>query len=201
GTNRVRTDARGRITGWDGSASTLKVVAERVARADVDALAAAFAARDRAGGAFGVASPRDSVQARVGAATLSVNYGRPYLRGRRAFGGMAPWGQVWRTGANQATHFRTDRDLVVGGTPVPAGAYTLWTIPAESGWQLVVNKQTGQWGTMYDAAQDLARIPMRTERVAAPVEQFTISVEPGGEGGVLAMAWENTRAFVPFTVR
>ncbi|HEV2146687.1 MAG TPA: DUF2911 domain-containing protein [Longimicrobiaceae bacterium] len=197
GVNRARTDARGRLLAWDGSGSTLKIVAERVPGVALDSLTAAFAAREQAGRGFGQASPRDSVTARVGDATVAVSYSRPSMRGRRVFGGMVPWGEVWRTGANQATHLRTDRDLTIGGARVPAGSYTLWTIPGEREWTLVINRQTGQWGTEYDPAQDLVRVPMQTERVAAPVEQFTIAVEPRGGQSVLALTWENTRAWVP----
>jgi hypothetical protein len=197
GSSRARTDARGRLLAWDGSATTLKIVAERIPAVALDSLAAVFAAREQAGRGFGQASPRDSVTARVGAATVRVDYHRPSMRGRRVFGGVVPWGELWRTGANAATQLRTDRDLVVGGTRVPAGSYTLWTIPGEREWTLVINRRTGQWGTEHDPAQDLARVPMRVERTAAPVEQFTIAVEPGPAGGVLALTWENTRASVP----
>jgi hypothetical protein len=90
----------------------------------------------------------------------------------------------------------------MGGVTIPAGTYTLWTVPSAVGpWKLVVNRQTGQWGTVYNPAQDLARIDLRTETVATPVERFTISIEPTAEGGVLALAWDRTRAWVPFTPR
>lgn len=199
GANRVRVDAGGRLLAWDGGGTTLKIVTERVARAPLDSLATAFAARDQAGRGFGTPSPRDSLSARVGDATVSVNYGRPSLRGRPA-AQLLPAGQVWRTGANQATHFRTDRDLVVGGARVPAGAYTLWTIPGPTEWTLIVNKQTGQWGTAYDAAQDLVRVPMKVERAAQPAETFAIAVEPQGAGAVLALTWADVRATVPLAV-
>ena len=147
------------------------------------------------------ASPRDTAEATVGGARVMVDYGRPYKRGRQIFGGLVPLNQVWRTGANAATTLVTNRALRLGTTTVPAGTYTLYTIPTASGWTLIVNRQTGQWGTEYDEKQDLARIPMRAARVSAPVEQFTIAVEPRGQaGGVLSMAWDTTRAELPFTV-
>ncbi len=87
----------------------------------------------------------------------------------------------------------------MAGTALPAGTYTLYSLPAEAGWQLIVNRQTGQWGTQYDAGQDVARIPLRMSRLATPVEQFTIRIEPQSDGsGVLAMEWENTRAEASF---
>lgn len=145
------------------------------------------------------ASPRDTAEMTFAGERIYVDYGRPYMRGRPIMGALVPYGQVWRTGANAATTLVTPRDLRIGDTPVPAGTYTLYTLPAESGWQLIVNKQTGQWGTQYDPAQDLARIPMRVERTAAPVEQFTIGLVAGSPGS-LVMEWENTRASVPVTV-
>ncbi|CAN5686360.1 hypothetical protein BH23GEM3_BH23GEM3_05370 [soil metagenome] len=201
GTSRARIDEQGRLLGWDGRGSTLDITAERAANLDLDRLTAEFASREAAGQALGTLSPRDSVQAVIGGATLAVIYGRPSTRGRRIFGEVVPWNEVWRTGANQATHLRTDRALMIGGTEVPAGTYSLFTIPAPEGWTLIVNRQTGQWGTAYDATQDLARIPMPSETLTQPVERFTISIEPTTQGGTLRIAWDNTRASVPFTLR
>lgn len=144
-----------------------------------------------------VLSPRDTAEMRFGNDRVFIDYGRPSMRGRTIMGGLVPYGRVWRTGANEATTFVTPRDLRIGEARVPAGTYTLYTLPGESEWQLIINRQTGQWGTEYDPSQDLARIPMRVERLAQPVEQFTIDFEPGS-GNVfnLALRWENTRAWV-----
>jgi hypothetical protein len=142
------------------------------------------------------ASPRDTAEMAFAGERIYVDYGRPYMRGRAIMGGLVPYGQVWRTGANAATTFVTPRDVRIGGTLVPAGTYTLYTLPGEREWQLIVNRQTGQWGTQYDQAQDLARIPMRVERTSAPVEQFTIQLMAGSPAS-LVMEWENTRASVP----
>jgi hypothetical protein len=198
----VRIDRAGRILSLDATATTFKVKVDRLPNADVEALVSAFAAAEQSGRRFTM-SVRDTVRATVGRANLLVDYGRPLRRGRTIFGGIVPFDTIWRTGANAATQIRTDVDLMIGNVTVPAGTYTLWTIPSRNGpWQLVINKQTGQWGTVYDPLQDLARINLRTETVATPVEQFTITIEPqGGQGGVLALAWDRTRAWVPFTVR
>jgi hypothetical protein len=108
---------------------------------------------------------------------------------------------VWRTGANNATAFRTDRDLLFGATRVPAGSYTLFSLPRRDGWQLIINRQTGQWGTEYHPEQDLARIPMQVRTLTAdPVEQFTIRVQPDGQGGVIVMSWGDVEVSAPFTV-
>jgi len=109
--------------------------------------------------------------------TVTIDYSRPSMRNRKIFGELVPYGQIWRTGANSATSFKTDVDLTIGGATVPAGSYTLYTIPGETGWKLIINKQTGQWGTDYDEKQDLARVDMKVGKNATPTEQFTISLD------------------------
>ena len=202
GVTRARVDARGRVLGAHSPESTFKAEVERVASIDVNALAAAWAARDQAGQQMGSLSPRDSVTASVGGANVSLAYGRPSLRGRSAVGGvLVPYGQVWRTGANEATRLVTDRDLMIGGTRVPAGIYSVWTIPGPREWTLILNRQSGQWGTEYHPEQDFARIPVSFDRAPdGPVEQLTMRLEPSGQGGALQIVWENTRVSVPFTV-
>jgi hypothetical protein len=150
------------------------------------------------------ASPRDSLAMNVAGADLKVNYGRPSKRGRVLFNGLGDmkWGMVWRTGANQATHFTTSKALDFGGKQVPAGTYTLWTQLEENGkWQLIVNKQTGQWGTAYDKSQDLLRIPMTVTDKNAVVEKMEIQVKPAGKGGEIIIAWDNYKAVAPFAVK
>lgn len=147
------------------------------------------------------ASPRDSVITTVGGAALKVDYGRPSKRGRVIFGGLEKYGRVWRTGANEATHFTTSKDLMFGSAKVPAGTYTLYTYLDEGGkWQLIVNKQTGQWGTEYKQAMDLVRIPLTVEQTPAVVEQMEITVTSQGAGGQIAILWDRTKAHAAFTV-
>src|SRR5688572_21704341 len=148
-----------------------------------------------------VLSPRDTTSQTIGSAHLMVDYGRPSKRRREIFGGLVPFGAVWRTGANEATHLRTDRDLTIGTIRVPRGGYTLWTIPAPDGWTLIVNRQTGQWGTDYDKTQDIGRTQMTVATLDDPVEQFTIAIEPTRNGsGMLVMRWDATQAAVPIRV-
>jgi Protein of unknown function (DUF2911) len=128
---------------------------------------------------------------------VTIDYSRPSMRNRKIFGGLVAYDQVWRTGANAATSLKTDVDLDIGGTKIPAGSYTLYTIPGMNNWQLIVNKQTGQWGTKYDQNQDLARIPMQVTQRPAGLELFTISFDKtGGDSAVLKLEWENTIASV-----
>jgi len=191
---RARVDAQGTLLGLSGIGSTMQVTVERTQGLDFATVGKGFAPRS-----LGVLSPPDSVKANVAGATLAVRYSRPSTRGRAIFGNVVPWNQVWRTGANQATIFETSADLVIAGTPVPAGKYSLWTLPSPAGWKLIVNKNTGQWGTDYKAQYDLARLDMTVEQLRQPVEQFTIAIEPRGTGGVLQLEWERTRGWVPLS--
>ena len=191
---RARVDERGMLLGVTGIGGTAQITVERVHGLDVDALGKSFASRS-----LGTLSPSDSIRTSVAGAVLSVRYSRPSTRGRSIFGNVVPWNQVWRTGANQATVFETSADLVVGGTTVPAGKYTLWTIPAPDAWKLIINRNTGQWGTAYDAKYDFARLNMTVQALPQPVEQFTIAIDPQGSGGVLKLEWDRTRASIPFS--
>ena len=198
----VRLDAAGRVSSADGARTTNKATVQRVDSVDYMALARAFASREAAGQGLGVLSTRDTARATIGGAALSVDYGRPSKRGRQIWGGVVPWDRVWRTGANEATHFTTSRDVVIGSTTIPAGTYTLWTIPTSSGATLIVNRRTGEWGTNYDQASDLARIQVHMESLPSPVEQFTITIEPrGASGGVMRLMWDERAIVVPIQIR
>ncbi len=142
---------------------------------------------------LGQLSVRDTARSSVSGAEVWVDYGRPQKRGREIFGNVVPWNAVWRTGANAATQFSTMSDLVIGGATVPAGKYTLWTLPTPTGWKLIINKETGQWGTEYHAEQDLVRVDTKVETLPAPVEQLVIAFEPG----LLTFTWDKTRVSVP----
>ena len=197
----LRVDKKGHILGVLPISGTGKFAAERVESLDLDAYATAFAAQEKQGAGLGMLSPRDSVVVNAGGAALWIDYGRPSKRGRVVFGGIVPMGEVWRTGANAATQFKTDKALDFGGTVVPAGFYTLWTIPSEHGWKLVINGETGQWGTEHKAEKDLYTIEMHVDALPQPVERFTIGVEPNAKGGMLDLDWDTTRASVAFTVK
>jgi hypothetical protein len=193
---RVRVDSTGRVLGASAVGTTEQITVDRVPWVDVPALEARFAGRP-----LGLLSPRDSVRATVGRATISINYGRPSMRGRQIFGNVVPWNEVWRTGANAATGFTTSTDLVMGGKTIPAGSYTLWTIPGPRSWTLILNTQTGQWGTAYDPSRDLVRVDMNVVLMAEPVERLTIAVEPRDQGGILKVVWETTEASIPLIPR
>jgi hypothetical protein len=128
---------------------------------------------------------------------VMVDYSSPRAKGRKIFGSLVPYGQVWRAGANEATSLVTSSDITIGGKTVPAGKYTIFTVPAEDKWTLVISKKTGEWGTAYPGPDnDLARIDMKVSKTSAPVENFTIALAAAGNGCTLKMEWENTRASV-----
>ena len=189
----VQLDAFGSLVSLSGKSSTLKVEVERVPSIDVAGFGPAFGARS-----LGPLSSRDTARVALGGAEVWVDYGRPQKRGRVIFGNVVPWGAVWRTGANAATQLYTPVALNVGGVTVPKGTYSLWTVPSPTGWQLIINKQHGQWGTVYGAGQDLGRADLQVVSLAEPVEQLTITLETREAGGVLAIAWDQTRAEVQF---
>jgi len=128
---------------------------------------------------------------------ITVDYSSPRAKGRKIFGGLVPYGQVWRAGANEATTFATSSDITVGGKTVPAGKYTIFAIPGEDKWTLVISKKTGEWGTAYPGADnDLARIDMKVSKTSSPVENFTIAFDQNGNACTMRLEWENTQASV-----
>lgn len=190
---RARVDAEGRITNLY-QPNGLRV--ERVQAIDINAIAARWDSLESQGKGMGPLSPRDSVNVSVGGATLSVGYGRPSMRGRAIWGALVPWNRVWRTGANDPTILRTSRDITIGGTALPAGTYTLTTIPTADSAKLIVSKRTG------DQATEVARVDMATSQLATPVEKFTIALEPGqGNRATLALSWDRRRMTAPIVVR
>jgi len=134
--------------------------------------------------------------------TIKMDYSSPRAKGRKIFGtatekALVPYGEIWRTGANEATTFVADTNVTVGGKPVPAGSYTIFTLPNADAWTLVISKKTGEWGTNYPGEkEDLARVPMAVAKTPALVENFTIAVDSAGSKCTLRMEWENTRASV-----
>jgi len=129
--------------------------------------------------------------------SIKVNYSSPRAKGRKIFGGLVPFGEVWRSGANEATSFVTDTALTIGGKEVPAGSYTIFTIPNADKWTLIVNKKTGEWGIPYKYEGDeLLRADMSVSRTSGPVENFTISFHEMGTGCHMYLDWENTRATI-----
>lgn len=148
-----------------------------------------------------ILSPRDSVEISFDGKKISINYGRPSMRNRKIMGDLVPYGKVWRTGANEATSFVTEVDLEMGGTRIRAGAYTLYTLPSTTTWKLIINKQTGQWGTVYNPELDLVRLNLENKKLRKPVEKLTFLLQKNGPTkGMLVIEWERTSLSIPFQV-
>lgn len=192
-----RLDKVGHVLHVDGAKTTQKVLVTSVKDADVSAIAAAWNTADVAGQAMGIASTRDTLRAEVGGAHITVDYGRPAKRGREIWGKLVPFDTVWRFGANAAARFTTDKDLMVGGAHVPAGSYTIWLLPSAGQSFVILNKQlmassapnaAPLWGTGYDAAQDLVRIPVEKHAGLGTIEErYRVFMA----GDVLMMHWDN----------
>ena len=154
-------------------------------------------------------SPHETISSVIDGNRVTIVYGRPYTKNprtgeeRKIWGGLVPYGKVWRTGADEATTLITQKPIMLGETAVPAGTYTLYTLPAEDGSaKLIINRQVGQWGTQYNEKEDLARVDLKKETLDKPVDQFTMAIEKNSAGGgVLKMSWENTAYSIPFTVQ
>lgn len=143
-------------------------------------------------------SPAESATCDLGSGkTVKTDYSSPRMKGRKIFGELVPFGKVWRTGANEATTFVPSVDVEVGGKTVPAGKYTIFTVPEADKWTLIVNKKTGEWGIPYKYESDeLARIDMKVTKLSSPVEDFAISYEKSGNGCTMQIKWEQTEASV-----
>jgi hypothetical protein len=167
------------------------------------ALVALFFAATAFAQGGGKPSPAASASCDLGGGkTIKTDYSSPRIKGRKIFGDLVPYGKVWRTGANEATTFVTSSDVVVGRKTVPAGSYTLFTVPNADKWTLIINKKTGEWGIPYKYESDeLARVDMKASKLSSPVENFTIGYEKSGSGCTLTMDWETTRASVDISTK
>lgn len=177
---RLVIDDTGRIRNLGGNADRDSV--------DIEALATAFKNRP-----LGELSPRDSVAATIGGASVSIAYGSPRKRGRDIFGALVPWDRPWRTGANNPTFFTTDQDIRAGSVRVPAGRYSVFTIPGHSGWTLLLSSNLGDNAAVYDSTTIVARIPMQSGAAATPTERLTFEI---AAEGMLRVSWDTVAASV-----
>jgi hypothetical protein len=196
GTMMAAIDEKGAILTHDATNTTRKLIVKRGGDIDMKRLASYYADKP-IGSLSGAAYTESTVQG----AKIKLTFGQPARRGRELFGGIVPWNKRWRTGANRATHFTTDKGLKFGNLDVPAGEYTLFTIPEPDGGSLIINQQTGQNGRSYDASRDLGRVPMRLVKSEESVELFTIDAIERGDKGILQLKWGETIFEVEFIVK
>ncbi len=199
----VRVNRTGNMVYLDAGLTTrkLKVYREPFHTVDIEKVGKQFAKSDRTGNPFGELSGAEVGEFLIGDTEFRVEYGSPKRRGRDLFGGIVPWGERWRTGANRATHFYTSSDIEVGGLEVPAGEYTIFTIPEPNGGTMIINKQTGQNGQSYDESRDLGRVNMSVATKPESTEDFTITVEEAENGASLNLIWGNTVFSVPVEIK
>ncbi|WP_228851041.1 DUF2911 domain-containing protein [Aegicerativicinus sediminis] len=151
-------------------------------------------------------SPKDTVEYKLNDLKLTVFYNRPYKRDRLIFGGLVPYGEVWRTGANEATTFSTNKNLIIKNYELPAGEYTLWTVPTDSTWQVIFNTKQYPWGVdehmnpMREPEFDYLNVTVPSEQIDTEVEQFTIGFNNTTGNIKMTMAWETTKIEVPLDV-
>lgn len=143
-------------------------------------------------------SPEETVAFSKNGLEIKVDYCRPYKKERVVFGGIVPYGEVWRTGANEATVIELNQDVKIEDKALKAGKYSLWTVPSEDNWTIIFNAETGQWGTSYDEAEDVLKVEVPSEIVSDEVEQFKMQFEEAVDGADLVLRWENTMVVVPF---
>lgn len=191
----------GNLQMLDAGLTTRKLKVHRQESADFEQIAEKFAAADQQGNPFGELSEAKSGEFSFGGANFRIEYGSPEKRGRTLFGGVVPWGELWRTGANRATHFYTSSALQFGDLSVPAGEYTLFTIPEQDGGTLIINKETGQNGRAYDESMDLGRVSMDISQQDESTEAFTITMEETEWGGVIKLIWGETVFSADFRIQ
>ena len=203
GTGEATMDSSYHMLSYSGARTTYKVEVNRLASPpDVKRIADRFEDMETKTGTVRQLSVRDTVQAQIGNAMFTIDYGRPLMRGRKLLGDVVPYDRVWRTGANAATQFTTSASIKLAGMQIPAGTYTLWTVPHTNGVDLIVNKQSGQWGTEYNGSRNLGTAKITNQALSTPVEEFTISIISGdAQHGMLIMEWGTFRWTAPIEVQ
>jgi hypothetical protein len=204
GTGDATLDSAGRLLSYNGARTTYDVRVTRVDSVpDLKSIGERYAAIEAKNGPVKPLSVRDTTRASIGPAAFVVDYGRPLARGRELLGNVIRYNSVWRTGANAATQFSASAPITIGTLKIPAGMYTLWSVARANGSaELIVNRQTGQWGTDYNSALNLGRLSLETEKASTMVEKFTISINPvDSRHGMLVLEWGSFRWSAPIVLQ
>lgn len=202
GWTQLTVDGDGHITAVDADRTTEKTLSHRTDFINVERMAKTFASADHDHKGLGAASPNKIAKGSIGGQAVVVTFGSPQKRGRQILGGVVQYDRVWRTGANEATNIIFAHNVAIGGNAVPAGTYSLWTIPAKDGTvQLIVNRQHGQWGTDYDPEQDMFKIPLQVATAPSPREDFAIDLTGSGNTGALRISWDTFVWTAPITAK
>lgn len=193
---KIKTTPEGKIVAYDGTATPWNYIVTKVAPINVDETAKRMSNKPK----IGIPSPKAIVGFAIASDTISLSYGRPLKRGRKIFGGVVPYDSVWRTGANDLTKLTLPYDIQFGKVTITKGEYGLYTIPRENGWTLIFNTDFKRWPTEPNRSKDVALVPLRVRKVGQSVDQFTITIEPDQDGGIVRLIWDDTEAYAPFKV-
>lgn len=193
---KLTTTPEGRILTYDGTGTPWNYIVTKHDLIDVDVVAKRLSKTPK----IGVPSPEVRMDFPVAGDTIQISYGRPAKRGRKIFGGVVPYDSVWRTGAGDPTKIDLPYNIRIGKTLIPKGIYSLYTIPGQSEWKLIFNKNLKQWPTDPDRSADFAQVSMKVRKPEEPVDRFTIQVDAIKSGGVIMFTWDDTEAYTPFEV-
>ncbi len=191
-------NADGSLNTINGIGSSLNFTSTVKKNLDMDSLVKAMISYQQQTGVMSPPTVRDTAKAIVGSTVVEIDYWRPSMRGRKIFGGVVPWNRFWRTGANNATQLRISQPIYFNDQLLDSGRYSIFTLPTETGWTLMVNRQATIWGTDYNSEYDILRLPMIVESIHDPVEQLSIQILPSGNSARIVIEWENTRASLGF---
>jgi hypothetical protein len=186
----------GRILSYDGTATPWNYLVTKLDPINVDEVAKRMSKNQK----IGNPSPKAIVGFPVASDTIRLSYGRPLKRGRKIFGGIVPYDSIWRTGANDHTRLTLPYDIQFGKVTIPKGEYALYSIPRENGWTLIFNTDFKRWATEPDRSKDFASVPLQVRRVAQAVDQFTITIDPEKDGGIIKFIWDEIEAYTSFKV-
>lgn len=192
---------KGKLKAIDGVGTTWNVKGTLVPYLNMDSVIHANSEREQQYGAIPDLNKPDSVQATIASMIIKINYNRPSMRSRIIFGEVVPWNRFWRTGANAATRISLNAPVLFNNKELPAGEYSIFTMPTQSGWTMMFNKEANIWGTRYNPANDVLKVPMQVEQLKEPVELMTIEIVPVNDGGAINVIWEKTKASVKFTTK
>jgi hypothetical protein len=195
----VSLDKKGNLRAVDGIGTSWNVKGMAIPPINMDSVIMANVAKDHASPHAPIANKQDSVQTIIGETAIKIRYSRPSGRGRVIFGVVVPYDRFWRTGADAATKLTLNKPVYFNGRELPAGEYSIFTMPSKNGWTIMFNKQANIWGTEYKAENDVLRVPMSIETLPDTVELLTINVVQVDKGGRIEVSWENLKASVPFS--
>jgi hypothetical protein len=195
---RVNLDNKGKTANIDATGTSWNVKGQLVPLLNIDSVISARQLVEAGRPPAGAINKLDSVQTVINGVLLKIKYSRPSVRGRNIYGEVVPWNRFWRTGANAATRITVTKPVYFGDKELPAGDYSIWTMPSQTGWKIMFNKQANIWGTEYNPEHDVLVIPLQTTSLKVPVELFTFFIDERGDDGEISFEWEKLKGSLRF---